>query len=128
MKDRADEVKKETDSKLRELAETYITEHADYKKAMDDIAKSSQFLLVDAFKKGKEVVGELIDGIKDATSSEKEALKKIFGDFFDKGIKESTEGNYDGVSQMVGEFASLVDASFQFKDNLDGGLGTLSQM
>src|SRR5690606_31138805 len=112
------------DNELKELVEAA----PEFKKAMEGIDKSSRWLLADAFRNGKDIVYKLIDGLRTATNAEKNKLKTIFGDFFNKGISDATQGNYQEVSQLVDGFGQLVEGSFQFRENIDGGLRALSDM
>lgn len=113
---------------LKDDLANLIESSPEFKKAIEDIDKSSQVLLGNAFRTGKETIMKLIDGMTAATAEQKTALKKIFGDFFDRGAKNADEGLHQNIAKLAGEFSNLVESSFQFKDNLDGGLGAISDM
>lgn len=100
----------------------------EFKRVMDDIDRSSQAMLGNAFRTGKETIFTLIEGMEAGTIEERAALKKMFGEFFDRGAKEADLGNLDNVARLASGFGQLVEQSFQFKGSLDGGLGTLSDM
>lgn len=85
-------------------------------------------MLGDAFRTGKDTVMRLIDGMKDATDKQKGALRKMFGDFFDRGIKDADLGKLDNIARAANEFGGLVESAVQFGSELDGGLKSLGAM
>ncbi len=113
---------------LNDQLRTLIESSPEFEKVMQDIDKSSQALLSNAFQTGKDTIIRLIDGMSKATESEKAALRKIFGDFFDKGIKDARLGNYQEIANMTNVFGGLVDSSFQFVENLDKGVDAIGSM
>ncbi len=113
---------------LNDQLRTLIESSPEFEKVMQDIDKSSQALLSNAFQTGKDTIIKLIDGMSKATESEKAALRKIFGDFFDKGIKDARLGNYQEIANMANVFGGLVDSSFQFAENLDKGFDAIGGM
>lgn len=113
---------------LNDDLKALIESAPEYKEAMNAIDKSGRWMLADAFRNGKDIVYKLIDGLKSATNSERTKLKAIFGDFFNTGMADATRGNYQSIVQLVDGFGHLVEGSFQFRDNIDGGLGALSNM
>lgn len=127
-KDASQEQKTVLEKSLNDQLTALIESTPEFEKAMKDIDESSQLLLEKSFKTGKATIMNLIDGMKDATEDQKNALKKIFGDFFDKGIKDSKSANYQAVEGMASAFGDLVKSSFQFADNIQDGLSSLSQM
>lgn len=100
----------------------------EFKRVMDDIDRSSQAMLGNAFRTGKEAIFTLIEGMEAGTVEERAALKKMFGEFFDHGAKEADLGNLDNVARLASGFGQLVEQSFQFRDNIDGGLSALGDM
>ncbi|TDS14730.1 hypothetical protein [Sphingobacterium paludis] len=126
--DRAKRAKQLFDESQKQLFIDEVEDSPEYKKAIENIERSSQTLLSSAFKIGKESVYKIIDGMTDASNEQKANLKKIFSEFFDQGEQAANEGMLSRIAQMTDGFGQLVQSSFQFKDNLDGGLETISNM
>lgn len=113
---------------LQSDLESLIDSSPQFKKAMEDIEKSTQVMLSSAFKTGKESIFNLIDGMAKGTDEERVRLKKIFGEFFDKGAKDSELGNLENIGRATEEFAELTESSFEFADGLKEGLNSLKSM
>ncbi|OYD41153.1 phage tail tape measure protein [Sphingobacterium cellulitidis] len=132
VKELGDEASKEqTDALKRVLQsdlESLINSSPQFKKAMEDIEKSTQVMLGTAFQTGKDSIFKLIDGMEKATDEEKARLKKLFGEFFDKGAKDAELGNLDNIARVANEFGNLVESALTFSTELDGGLKSLSAM
>ncbi|WP_392471401.1 phage tail tape measure protein [Sphingobacterium cellulitidis] len=127
-KDATDEQRAALDESLKEQLASLIESAPEFKKAMEDINKATDGMLGDAFRTGKDTVMQLIDGMKDATAEQKAALRKIFGDFFDKGIKDADLGDLDNIARAANEFGGLVESALSFSNELDSGLKSLSAM
>lgn len=126
--ERAKRAKEIYNEAQRQLFIDEVENNPEYKKAIENIEQSSNTLLASAFRIGKESIYKIIDGMTDASEEQKGKLKKLFGDFFDQGEKAADEGMLNRIVQMTDGFGQLAQSSFQFKDNLDGGLQTISNM
>ncbi len=127
-KDRATRAKQMLDEEQKQLFQDEIENSARFKKTMEDIDKSSKWLLSAAFKTGKETVFSMIDGMYDATPEQRKALKKLFGDFFDAGANEAELGNLESVATLVNGFDQLVSMAGQFDESMSSALKTIGQM
>ncbi len=127
-KDATGEQRAALEESLKEQLASLIESAPEFKKAMEDINKATDGMLGDAFRTGKATVMKMIDGMKDATEQQKGALRKLFGDFFDSGIKDADLGNLDNIARAANEFGGLVESASQFGNELDGGLKSLSSM
>lgn len=123
-KEQSDALKRVLHSDLENL----IDSSPQFKKAMEDIEKSTQVMLGTAFKTGKDSILKLIEGMEKATDEEKAYLKKIFGEFFEKGAKDAELGNLENIGRAAEEFAGLSAASLDFASNLSEGLDSLKSM
>ena len=123
-----DEQRAALDESLKEQLASLIESAPEFKKAMEDINKATDGMLGDAFRTGKEDVMKLIDGMQDATDKQKGALRKMFGDFFNRGIKDADLGDLDNIARAANEFGGLVESALSFSNELDGGLKSLSAM
>src|SRR5690606_18618881 len=124
-KDATDEQRAALKRVLKDDLEALVESSPEFRKVMENIDKSSQVMLGNAFRTGKETVFKLIDGMADATKEQKEALRKIFGKFFDDGAKNSDLGNMQNVQQLVQGFGSLADSASAFSDGLSEGLKSM---
>lgn len=113
---------------LQSDLESLIDSSPQFKKAMEDIEKSTQVMLGTAFKTGKESIFKLIDGMVKGTDEERSRLKKIFGEFFDKGAKDAELGNLENIGRATEEFAALTESTFEFTEGLKEGLDSLKSM
>ncbi len=127
-KERAEYAKQVRDEELKQLQIDEVENNPAFKKAIEDINVSSQVMLGNAFRTGKETVFKLIDGMADATKEQRGELKKLFGKFFDDGAKEADLGNMQAISGMADGFAELIGQSLQFGDNLEKGVGSIDTM
>ncbi|WP_149913493.1 hypothetical protein [Sphingobacterium cavernae] len=124
----ADNARKQRNDSLIELGKSEIEASEAYKTVINTIDKSSKAMMVNAFKTGKETVYSLVDGLKDATDSEKAKLKKLFGEFFDKGISAANLDKGDYINSLVDGFGELAVMATQFDSSLGNSLNTISSM
>src|SRR5690606_19689347 len=127
-KERANRARELHEEELRQLFVEEIESSSRYKKVMEEIDKSSQFLLASAFKTGKQAVMALVDGMQDATPAQKATLKKLFGEWFDQGEREASIGNFEGINNLVAGFDQLVNLAGQFDDSMSNTLKTIGGM
>ncbi|MBE8712529.1 phage tail tape measure protein [Sphingobacterium hungaricum] len=113
---------------LQEDLQALVESSPEFQKVLEEIDDSSQWLLASAFKNGKESIMKMIDGMEKATKEEKSNLKKLFGDFFDKGITDAEAGNYEAVESLVQGFGSLVDMATKFDGSMSNSLKTIGSM
>lgn len=126
--DRANEVRKQTDEALKESFIQQIEKSKEYQKVMKDIDKATSSTLANAFKVGKDTVMSMIDGMTQATAEQKAHLKTLFGEFFDKGIKDADLGKLDNLSQAARGFADLAKYATDLSFGLSDGLATMQNM
>lgn len=127
-KDRATRARQLFEEEQKQLFQDEIENSASFKKTMEDIDKSSKWLLSAAFKTGKETVFSMIDGMYDATPEQRKALKKLFGEFFDKGVAQAELGDYEAIESLANGFDQLVDMSLQFDENIGNTFKTIGGM
>src|SRR5690606_7227514 len=77
-KNASEEQKRNLEQTLVEELATLVESEPAFKEAIENINDASQAMLADAFKTGKATMISLIDGLKDASESEKSELRKIF--------------------------------------------------
>ncbi|MFC3353701.1 tape measure protein [Sphingobacterium zeae] len=122
----------ERDKQLRlEMTQKYSNEiesSEDFQKAMKNIDNAAGSMIASAYRHGKEVVIGLIDGIKGATESQKEELRKIFGKFFDDGAKNADIANFENISQAAKGFADLAKSVTDFAFGLNESMAILDSM
>ncbi|MFD2547685.1 phage tail tape measure protein [Sphingobacterium suaedae] len=127
-KERANRAKELYAEEVKQLFQDEVESSGRFKKLMEDIDKSSQWLLSSAFKRGKEAVMSLIDGMYDATPEQRAELKNLYGEWFDRGDMEASIGNYEAVTNLIGGFDQLVGMATQFDGSMSSSLRTIGQM
>lgn len=127
-KDATDEQRAALKRVLQDDLEALVESSPEFRKVMENIDKSSQVMLGNAFRTGKETVFKLIDGMADATKEQRGELKKLFGKFFDDGAKNADLGNMQAITGMADGFAELIGQSLQFGDNLEKGVDSIDTM
>src|SRR5690606_13830332 len=127
-KDATDEQRAALKRVLQDDLEALVESSPEFRKVMENIDKSSQVMLGNAFRTGKETVFKLIDGMADATKEQRGELKKLFGKFFDDGAKDADLGNMQAITGMADGFAELIGQSLQFGENLEKGVGSIDTM
>lgn len=116
---------------FNQLTEKYANEiesSTEFQKAMKNIDSAIGSMIGGAYRHGKDVVFGLIDGIKGATDSQKEELRKIFGKFFDDGAKNADIGNLQFIAQASLGFADLAKSASDFAFGLAEGMDILTNM
>ncbi|GEM_PF-1638301 len=122
----------EKDKQLRlEMTQKYSNEiesSEDFQKAMKNIDNAVGAMIGSAYRHGKQVVLGLIDGIKGATESQKDELRKVFGKFFDDGAKNADLGNLENIAQATKGFADLAKSVTDFSFGLGDSMAILDSM
>ncbi|MGV6945048.1 phage tail tape measure protein [Sphingobacterium kyonggiense] len=126
--DITDEQRKVLEQGLKEDLATLIENSPKFKEAMKSIDDSSQALLVNAFKTGKETVFKLIDGMENATASQKAELKKMFGKFFNEGIEAAVEKNFELIINSANAFESIASSLVDFSKNIGNGIEPIKNL
>ncbi|WP_333577868.1 tape measure protein [Sphingobacterium sp.] len=128
----AGQLTQEKDMQLRrEMTQKYANEidsSPEFQKAMNNIDESFGKTLSSAYTLGKDVVFNLIDGIKGATDSQKAELRKTFGKFFDDGIKQANIGNLQGIAEAAKGFGELAQSATDISFGLADGMSTMQGM
>lgn len=114
-----------------EMTEKYSNEiesSQDFQMAMRNIDTAIGGMVGTAYKHGKQVVFGLIDGIKGASEDQRNELKKIFGKFFDDGVKNAELGKLENIAQASKGFADLAKSATDFAFGLADGMDILDSM
>jgi TP901 family phage tail tape measure protein len=121
-------IAKQLDEDIKESFRQQIEGSKDFQDIQENLRKAGSFMLITAFKQGKDVIDGLIDGMKEATDQEKKTLKKIFGDFFNEGAEAAKDQEFSTIVSLVDGLGSIVDLSGQFDGSLSNSLRTIGSM
>ncbi|MDM1049381.1 phage tail tape measure protein [Sphingobacterium hotanense] len=127
-KDATDEQRAALKRVLQDDLEALVESSPEFRKVMENIDKSSQVMLGNAFRTGKETVFKLIDGMSDATKEQRGELKKLFGKFFDEGARESENGNIQRVQELISGFGQLTEGAANFDGTISNAFSTVGNM
>lgn len=127
-KDRADVARNMLQSNILDLFMKQIESSNEFLNLEELIQRAGRKNITKALKMGRDTIMGMIDGMKDATASEKKELEKIFGNFFDDNINKAMEGSVASSTELINEFSSLIQSSRRFGDSLGENLQIIASM